>query len=238
MPMSPKAWRKAKPLGLPLYPLWGGDPKVLCPLCATVYTCLFESLILRNVTAKQTFDTVFWACNLPAILWDHKPPLVKSHAKVSAERTTNKQTSENPGQPQLSQPQGFHQQPGVPLSNSVSKVSTSSSFRRSPWVLFTIAGCVRGTFYFWLLALMTWRKRKAPGKRSGRWGSGGLTTALMGSLESLGVFQFLLFLGFPAQWPESRKQLCMRHKAVWINHYSCHSHHLERDPWHGPRHSY
>lgn len=42
----------------------------------------------------------------------------------------------------------------------------------------------------------------------------------MGSLESPGVFQFLLFLGFPAQWPASKKQLCIRHKAVWINHYS------------------
>lgn len=48
-----------------------------------------SGMILRNATVKPTFDKVFGAFNLLAILWDYKPLLVKS-AQVSAERTMNK----------------------------------------------------------------------------------------------------------------------------------------------------
>lgn len=48
-----------------------------------------SGMIVRNATVKPTFDKAFGAFNLLAILWDYKPPLVKS-AQVSAESTMNK----------------------------------------------------------------------------------------------------------------------------------------------------
>lgn len=83
----------------------GGPTVTLHYLCNCLYLPVTEpqsksGMILRSETIKPTFDEVFGAFNLLAILWDYKPPLVKS-AQVSAERTMNKRDAENPGQPRF-----------------------------------------------------------------------------------------------------------------------------------------
>lgn len=154
------------------------------------------------------------------ILWDPKPPLVKK-ARVSPERTMNERDAKT----QVS-----------PTFLSSLRHSCFHGIQEKPMEFVHNTWEVWGTLYFWFLALMRWRKRKEleEGVRQVRlslvwcWFNG-----LSGKPRCLPVPALSRIPG-----PQSRKQLCIRHQAVWIHHYSCPSHHLEQKHWPRPRPSH
>ena len=113
-----------KLLGPLQYALWVGGPQgTLCYLwkclCLPVGEPQSESsTILRNMTAKGTFNKVFWAC---------KTPLGLSFEIISPHWLNHtQQDAESPCPPRLPQP------PGTPVSNPINKVWTSSEVQERP----------------------------------------------------------------------------------------------------------